>query len=397
MTEDEVSDIIQKLDEKKKKQYRVLLPEYWRTAKTKDEEQELYGCYIAETQTFHVVPDRLRKTSREIRKIGIIWPDGAQPSCQEREEPFLAGVLRNGELTFSVGGIAVEEMEYYALQKDLFSRNTGILESNELAGTHVMIGGVGSGGAHIALLFARSGVPEMTLCDDDIFGHHNVCRHQCGLLDVGKYKTDAVADRLLQINPDLIIHRYRKKIQDMRPDELDELITDHTLLLCCADNRHAAYVCNTIAQRYHIPMIAGGCGERASTGSLFYWKPGMPCYGCIFGEDRGVDYADRQIRSHYYTHETELSKADFSPGMAIDVEELNLKAAKLAIDLLMEHKEGYVPRLLGHIGQYTVFCNYLVDEETNPYMKYFDKPLTWRTGSVVRREDCTMCKDWMPQ
>ena len=46
-------------------------------------------------------------------------------------------------------------------------------------------------------------------------------------------------------------------------------------------------------------MIDAGCGPRASTGEVFWYKPnsGMACYTCAYGEDKGVDYTNQAAQT----------------------------------------------------------------------------------------------------
>ena len=390
MTEGELDEIFQAFEDER--EYTVYVPE---TLMTGYYSGELYGCYIGETRSFNIVPDTLRKAAG-VTILGNVSDgeeDNAAPETKDGQ-PYLNGRRRNGELRFSVGETEITHVEVYSSKKNIFSRNQGILESDAMKKMHVILAGTGSGGSEIGLALVRSGVGEVTLCDDDIFGYHNICRHQCGVLDVGKYKVDAVGDRMLQINPDLELHKFTDQIQKIYSGDLEKLITGNTILLCCTDNRHAGYVCNEIAEQFQIPMITAGCGARASSGEVFYWKPGLACYACAVGEDKGVDYTGREFRSRYYIDEAEVAKADFQPGLALDISPVSLFVAKLAIDLLMEKEDGYTPRLLGYVKQYTMIFNYRVDEEINPFMQYFDKPLSWKTGNVIRSENCPLCKDW---
>lgn len=64
-----------------------------------------------------------------------------------------------------------------------------------------LIVGCGSVGSLIALELARAGVCKFILVDSDTLEIHNICRHQLGFRDLGRYKVDAVADAIKNINP----------------------------------------------------------------------------------------------------------------------------------------------------------------------------------------------------
>ena len=261
-----------------------------------------------------------------------------------------------------------------------------------------IISGTGSGGFKVGLELVRAGIGSLIVADNDILAYHNVCRHECGIHDVGRYKVECFKERAADINPNCKVYIFRDLIQHVDPAELEKLIWKDSIILCCADNRHCGYVCNELADKYGIPMIDAGCGPRASTGEVFWYKPdsGMACYTCAYGEDKGVDYSNQAVRRRFYATETELEKIHFQPGMYLDIQLTAIFEAKLAIDLLMENEESYVPKLLPYINQCTVLLNYPVDQEVNPYMHLFGmdeerKPFTWKTGPAQKNESCSYC------
>jgi hypothetical protein len=124
----------------------------------------------------------------------------------------------------------------------------------------------------------------------------------------------------------------------------------------------------------------------------------MACYTCAYGEDGGVDHSNQNVRRNFYATEAELEKLHFQPGLSLDIELTAIFQTKLAIDLLMENEEGYVPKLLPYINQCTILLNYPVDKETNPYMQLFKsngqtpRPMTWKSGGAKKNRNCSYCK-----
>ena len=73
---------------------------------------------------------------------------------------------------------------------------------------NVLVVGLGGVGAYAAEMLVRSGVGRMTIADADSVSESNINRQLCALQStVGKYKVDVVAERLLDINPDLIVEK----------------------------------------------------------------------------------------------------------------------------------------------------------------------------------------------
>lgn len=293
--------------------YTVFLPEEY---KAEQYEGPLMGYYIDETKVFNVVSEEVSRIRKDCCVIGEACRDEASLKIRPDSDDFII-VTWNEDMPAAekYHSDAIVNIEFYSLRKDLFSRNQGILESDQMNDKQAIISGVGSGGSLVALELARAGIGSLILADDDRFSYHNICRHQCGIHDVGKYKVDALAERIADINPFCRLYTFRDIIQHVDPAALEDALWNKSIILCCADNRHAGYVCNELADRYHIPMISAGCGPRASTGEIFYYKPDcdMPCHTCAYGEDIGVDYSNQAVRRAFYATETELEKMHFQP------------------------------------------------------------------------------------
>lgn len=76
-----------------------------------------------------------------------------------------------------------------------------------LKGSHVAVFGLGGVGSWCAEALARSGVGEITLIDRDEVSESNINRQLCALSStVGKPKAKVLADRLADIDPDLVLH-----------------------------------------------------------------------------------------------------------------------------------------------------------------------------------------------
>lgn len=263
-----------------------------------------------------------------------------------------------GELQFSIDGQPCPG-EAYSLEADLFSRHTGVLESSLLQGCGVIICGCGSVGSLAALDLARSGVGRFLLIDPDLLAIENLCRHQCGLADVGRKKVAAVADRIHQINPSAQVEFHALPLEHLDPAVVAGFAEGHTLMLACADSRRADRHAARLAAAIGCPFLAIGLWERAFAGEIFYSHSGMPmpCYGCAFDGLAETITARPEPARRFYSTETDLEKLNYQPGIAIDISFVTQIALKLAIDLLNLHNPDHVPRLLGHLSQFTLVCN----------------------------------------
>ena len=97
----------------------------------------------------------------------------------------------------------------------------GVERVQQLRQAHVMVVGLGGVGAYAVEMLCRAGVGEFTLVDGDTVNDSNRNRQLVALTStVGKLKTDVLAARLRDINPDVKLHLYPEFLRDERTVEL---------------------------------------------------------------------------------------------------------------------------------------------------------------------------------
>lgn len=296
----------------------------------------------------------------------------------------IVGYRENGEIHFVRLRDLVElKPETYALKLDVFSRNTGILESDVMLEKGAIFIGCGSVGSLVALELAKSGVGRFFLIDSDILGYHNLCRHQCGMYDVGRYKTEALRDRILQINPYAEVITRNMIIQDVPIDDLYSFCKKDCIFIGGADNREGDLYANNLAIKANVPFMSIGCWERAFAGEVFYCLPsGMPTYYDFMVASGNMSARVSQNR-RFYTTEEELEKVSFEPGISADISFVTIIAIKMAIDLLNRDNPNYTQRLVPHLTQYTLICNTNNPAIGGEIAEIFSYPLQVTTSIIV--------------
>ncbi len=92
---------------------------------------------------------------------------------------------------------------------------------DKLKHAHVLVVGLGGVGAYAAESLCRAGIGEMTLVDADCVDDTNRNRQLLALTTtVGRPKTAVMAERLLQINPDIKLHCVQEFLRDDRTIKL---------------------------------------------------------------------------------------------------------------------------------------------------------------------------------
>lgn len=339
----------------------------------------LYGYAIEDTNYYNVIGSESVDGFSDATIIGEIVAN----KPEQNPEKGVLGYYDNNKLNFIDSDGKQCKIETYTLKLDVFSRNTGILESDMMLKTGAMFIGCGSVGSLAALELAKAGVGRFLLIDNDILGYHNLCRHQCGVKDVGKQKTQALKERILQINPTAKVIMQNMQVQDVPLSVFDEFCNKDTIVIGGADNREGDLYANKIAKEVGMPFMSLGMWERAFAGEIFYCLPeGMPDYSDFvwaLGDTSGRVNQNRK----FYTAEEDLAKATFEPGISVDIDFVTIIAMKLAIDLLNRNNPNYTPRLLGHLTQYTLICNTNNPKIGGEMAEIFSYPLQYTTSIEV--------------
>lgn len=338
----------------------------------------LYGYFVENTNSYNVITTEENNNYPTIHLIGEVMQDKPAESSGK-----LVGYYKDGKLIFIDTKGAICKKEPFSMKLDIFSRNVGILESDIMLKTGAMLVGCGSVGSLVAIELAKAGVGRFLLIDNDILGYHNICRHQCGILDVGRYKTEAVRDRILQINPTAKVVIQNKTVQEVPLSVFDEFCDKDTIVIGGADNREGDLYANSIAKEVGMPLMSIGCWERAAAGEIFYCLPeGMPDYSDFMWALGDVSGRVNQNRK-FYTTEEELEKASFEPGISVDIDFVTVIAIKLALDILNRNNPNFTTRLLGHLSQYTLVCNTNNPSVGGENVEIFSYPLQVTTSIEV--------------
>ncbi len=345
----------------------------------KNEYSTLWGYYIEESNYYNIVgvnhaPEGLGGITPKC--VGHFYPN--RPT--EVNDDLIYGYYEGDEVVFYDLSGTLCELEPVRLKMDIFSRNTGILESDIMLKKGAIILGCGSVGSLVALELARAGVGRFFLIDMDILGYHNICRHQCGIQDVGKYKTTAIKERILQINPTAQVITEHNRIQEVPLDKIAPFCNSDTIIVGCADNREGDLYADTILGKpYKMPFISIGCWERAFAGEIFYCLPeGMPAYS-DFIDALGESSGRVNANTHLYMGEV----GTFEPGISVDINFVTTIAIKMILDLLNRDNEHYTQRLIHNLSQYTLICNTNNPKIGGEMAEIFSYPLQVTTSIEV--------------
>ena len=99
-----------------------------------------------------------------------------------------------------------------------------------LRAAHVFVAGLGGVGAYAAEMLCRAGVGQLTIADGDQVNPSNRNRQLLALSSThGQRKANLMAQRLLDINPDLKLTVYDEFIRDERTDQILDMPYDYVI------------------------------------------------------------------------------------------------------------------------------------------------------------------------
>jgi molybdopterin/thiamine biosynthesis adenylyltransferase len=270
-----------------------------------------------------------------------------------------------------------------------FARLASLFDVGSLQNARVLIAGCGSGGSQVALQLVMSGVRNFTLLDNDTLEIENVIRHVCGRRYLGQRKVDAVADVLLDRNPDAAIVRHHTDL--MSSPDLADLIRNSTVVVMATDNDASRYHLNQLCVENRVPFVTGRVFTRGIGGEVFSYHPGESgCLACLertlertqYRDGvREIDLASEEEREKMYG--MEISEIKDSPGLNIDISFITCFHTRFVLEAIARTLPER-PKFLPPIDR-----NYIVwgNRPIHPFTKHFELQ---RLG-LQPQEGCLVC------
>ena len=148
---------------------------------------------------------------------------------------------------------------------DRFSRSYRVFgEDNmeRIINSRVIVFGLGGVGGAAAEALARAGVGTLGIVDKDTVDITNINRQIIATdKTVGMNKTDALAERLVSINPDLKINKYNLFYLPETAEEID--LSEYDFVVDCIDNVTAKLELIERCEKLGIPIISSmGTGNK---------------------------------------------------------------------------------------------------------------------------------------
>ena len=288
-------------------------------------------------------------------------------------------------------------------EENLFSRSRGILEVDILRDKRVMIVGLGSFGSQIAIELAKAGVGSFSLMDFDRVEIHNLSRHTATVNDLGRLKTNVIAESIHGKNPYAKVDKFPVNINEDLP-LLYEEVGKADLVICATDNNTSRFNLSKALVEKGKVGIFGRAITRAEGGDVFRYRPGGPCYCCLVGEGNlqeeeisDVASARRDGRIAAYVS-PEDAEAMVQVGLSSDIEPICNMMVKLALVELSRGRESGISSLDAElVYDYYMWANrrerHFANWKPMPSAGGLPTILRWYGARIAKEENCPSCSE----
>ncbi len=214
----------------------------------------------------------------------------------------------------------------------LLARGAGLL-SAALRDRSALVAGCGSVGSYVAEQLVRSGVGRLTLVDPEPVEAVNLSRTVYTAEDVGRPKTEALARRLLRIDPSVALALEPRAVAALEADGLEALVRGADLVLAVTDDPGAQRALDRFAYARGKPAVFVGLYAGARGGEVILTVPERTaCYLCATRSRHEVERAGGRV-AREVDYGTGRLQGEIALGA--DIHHVATAAVKLALALLL--------------------------------------------------------------
>ena len=164
-------------------------------------------------------------------------------------------------------------------RRSLIPRGGGSLD---LTGKSVLLVGCGSVGGELALRLTSAGIGGLTLSDPDKLSEENLYRHILSVNDIGRQKTEALAQEIARKHPWAEVTHWYKSLEDLRePDVLRQF--DLIVIAIGSPNVERFFAAYCTEQPIDVPVMTCWLEGYGIGGHAILAVPGIKgCWYCAY-------------------------------------------------------------------------------------------------------------------
>lgn len=213
----------------------------------------------------------------------------------------------------------------------------------------IMVVGCGALGNEVLKNLVLFGIRQIVVVDYDRIEFSNLTRSVLfsqNDAEERRYKVEAVAEQLKQINPQV---RVSMICGDITHDVGLGILRQMDVVIGCVDNRYARYCLNRMCMRTGVPWIDGGIEGLEGTVRVF--APGKNCYACNLGTEGIKELSHRLSCSSVIKRNEEAGRVPTTPVIASIIGAVQVQEAMKWIHK-DEMEQGKLTSLCGKMFYY---------------------------------------------
>lgn len=225
------------------------------------------------------------------KSIASIQPINRTNYCQMGKKSYPLAVNDGNVIKYPAAqiGTGVVKMKEKGRKREYFKRLEGVYPDKVLDKVVIC---VGTGGARTVLEnLARNGFRNYILIDGDKISPSNIATQGVFISEMGKWKTEAIRSRILDINPDAKVICVNRFLDDEFSDEEFDMClknfrgkraTDYLVLGCC-DTFNGNKRSSELSLKFGLPYIGAGMYQQGLAAEVIFTYPGVTpsCPRCM--------------------------------------------------------------------------------------------------------------------
>jgi sulfur-carrier protein adenylyltransferase/sulfurtransferase len=274
---------------------KILIPTALRQFTEQQDAVDIAGATVGEaliqlTAKYPNIKKNLFNDSGRLRSFVNVYVNDEDIRYLDKEQTELQGDETVSIVPSIAGGAAgIVESETATLSNEEIARysrhlilpEVGMEGQLKLKQAKVAMIGAGGLGAPLGLYLAAAGVGRIGIVDFDVVDASNLQRQVIhGTGDIGRRKIDSAADRMRQINPNVVIEKYDVGLTS---ENALEILRPYDIVVDGTDNFPTRYLVNDACVLLNKPNVYGSIFRFEGQATVFAYEDG-PCYRCLYPE-----------------------------------------------------------------------------------------------------------------
>ena len=170
-------------------------------------------------------------------------------------------------------------VERYSRQ--IVLKDVGPIGQKKIINSKVLVVGAGGLGCPVIDYLSRSGVGNIGVVDDDRVNISNIHRQSIyNSKDIGKFKVNAIKQKIKLINPQVKIKTFKLRIQKKN---IEKILKSYDFIVDGSDNFKTKFLLNEYSLNYKKILIVGAISKMDGHVFTFDFKnKNDPCLKCFY-------------------------------------------------------------------------------------------------------------------